>query len=80
MRLRKDRDVVEQKYPENREDEKFEFGKLGQFGLFFNVGNGSDTITSSAGSIKKVGGLLVGIDFKGSGEFCLASVSHATRK
>ncbi len=44
-------------------NDKFSFGKLGQLGLFLNLGSGSNTI--SGGSLKKIGGFTGGIGLTG---------------
>lgn len=40
-----------------------DFGKVGTFGLFFNIGNGSATLITPS-STKKIGGTLLGIDLE----------------
>lgn len=43
--------------------DQFSFGKLGQVGLFLNIGNGSHTNSSS--SLKKMGGFVGGVGLTG---------------
>lgn len=52
--------VIEQKQYEDQKG--YEFGKLGEFGLFFNVGKGS--AAAELPDNKKVGGTVLGIDLK----------------
>ncbi len=45
--------------------EKDSFGKLGTLGLYLNFGPGSATSTQSNTDVRKIGGLVVGIDLAG---------------
>lgn len=45
--------------------EKESFGKLGTVGLHLNIGPGSTTSTQSSTDVRKIGGMLLGIDLDG---------------
>jgi hypothetical protein len=53
------------KYTPMRDEksDQFSFGKLGQVGLFLNIGSGSNTITGT--SFKKIGGFTGGVGLSG---------------
>ena len=58
----KDSNLVEKRKYE--EDNPYEFGKLGEVSLLFNVGKGS--ATSENPDVKKIGGTLLGVDLRTS--------------
>ena len=44
--------------------EKYKFGKLGNIGLFFDLGTGSESLAESDGTENQAGGILVGVQTK----------------
>ena len=55
-------EVTELNYGDNSD---YEFGKLGVLSLYLNLGSGSTATTTSSGSLKKVGGIVLGAEVKG---------------
>jgi hypothetical protein len=63
IRVKRDKDFSHDKdYKFSQNENKYDFGKLGQIGFFLKVGTLSDTIIADSTDSKKMKGLMIGVD------------------